>query len=147
MRLDNVCLLVTKFDECLRFYRDILGLELAWGEEGGRYASFATENGQGISLYRRELMAEVVHTTDLPEHVEVQDRFACVIEVANLEQTVEEIERRGGSFITPIHDRPEWGIRVAHLRDPDGNLIELYTNLAKEKWDPALVELSKKYSE
>jgi catechol 2,3-dioxygenase-like lactoylglutathione lyase family enzyme len=22
-------------------------------------------------------------------------------------------------------DRPEWGIRTAHFRDPDGNLIEI----------------------
>jgi hypothetical protein len=24
---------------------------------------------------------------------------------------------------------PAWGIRIAHLRDPEGNLLELYSGL------------------
>lgn len=30
---------------------------------------------------------------------------------------------------TPSQDRPDWGVRVAHFRDPDGNLIEINQNL------------------
>ncbi len=33
----------------------------------------------------------------------------------------------GGTLVVGATDRPQWGpnLRTAHLRDPDGNLIEL----------------------
>lgn len=145
VRLDNVRLLVTRFDECLRFYRDVLGLKLTWGELGGNYASFDTGEGQGLGLYRKELMSGVLDTTHLPAQSQTQDAFVCIFEVDDLEQTVQSIENNGGSCVTEIEDRPDWGIRAVHLRDPDGNLIELYAELAEDKWSSNLVELSKKY--
>jgi predicted enzyme related to lactoylglutathione lyase len=35
--------------------------------------------------------------------------------------------RHGGTLVAGAADRPEWGpgLRTAHLRDPEGNLIEL----------------------
>jgi len=38
-----------------------------------------------------------------------------------------------------------WGIRVAHFRDPESNLIELYSELPKEKWDEDLIEDEKNF--
>ncbi len=32
------------------------------------------------------------------------------------------------------------GIRVAYFRYPENNLIELYSELPKEKWDDHLIE-------
>jgi len=31
-----------------------------------------------------------------------------------------------------------WGIRGCHFRDPENNLIEIWSELAKEKWDKDL---------
>ncbi|GIQ71380.1 VOC family protein [Xylanibacillus composti] len=145
MRLDNVRLLVSRFDECLIFYRDVLGLKLTWGELGGNYANFDTGDGLGLGLYKKELMSEVIGTTKLPVRSESQDTFVCIFEVDDLEQTVKNIENKGGRCLTEIQDRPNWGIRAVHLRDPDGNLIELYSELAAEKWSEDLIELSKRY--
>lgn len=138
-------LLVTRFDECLCFYRDVLGLKLTWGELGGNYASFDTGKGLGLCLYKKKLMAEVMGTTHLPAQSESQDTFVCIFEVTDLEQTVRNIEINGGRCVTEIQDRPDWGIRAVHLRDPDGNLIELFSELAVDKWSQNLVKLSKKY--
>ncbi len=35
--------------------------------------------------------------------------------------------RHGGTLVSDATDRPEWGpgLRTAHLRDPEGHLIEL----------------------
>ena len=33
---------------------------------------------------------------------------------------------------------PDWGLRVAHLRDPDGNLLELFQDLPKDQWSASL---------
>lgn len=134
MRLDNVRLLVTRFGECLCFYRDVLGLKLTWGDLGENYASFDTGGGSGLSLFNRALMAEATGTAHLPGQSESQDTFACIFEVTDLEQTVRNIESKGVIFVSEIQDRPDWGIRTAHLRDPDGNLIELYSNLSADKW-------------
>ena len=38
-----------------------------------------------------------------------------------------------------------WGIRVAHFRDPENNLIELYSELPKGKWDDHLIEDEKNF--
>ena len=32
---------------------------------------------------------------------------------------------RGAEFLNEPHDQEAWFIRVVHLKDPDGNLIEL----------------------
>jgi hypothetical protein len=32
---------------------------------------------------------------------------------------------RGVQFVTEPHDQEAWVLRVAHLRDPEGNLIEI----------------------
>lgn len=51
MRLTHTRLLVTRFYDCLRFYRDVLGLTVAWGQEGGRYADLHGGSGSGSGSY------------------------------------------------------------------------------------------------
>ena len=61
MRLDNVRLLTTRFPAMFAFYRDVMQLQVTWGEPGGDFASFADVNGTtGIGLFTRPLMAEAV---------------------------------------------------------------------------------------
>ena len=38
-----------------------------------------------------------------------------------------------------------WGIRAAHLRDPDGNLIEINELLSPEEWSRDLREEQARY--
>lgn len=47
MKLNSVRLLVDNFEECLAFYRDILGLELTLKTEDAIYAQLI---GEGVSL-------------------------------------------------------------------------------------------------
>lgn len=44
----------------------------------------------------------------------------------------EEMKKKGVEFVTEPHDQDAWYLRVAHLRDPDGNLVELFNNLRVE---------------
>ena len=119
--------------------------KLTWGELGGNYASFDTGEEQGLGLYKKEFMAEVMGTTHLSAHSESQDAFVCIFEVDELEQAVRNIENNSGQCVTKIQDRPDWGIQAVHLRDPDGNLIELFSELPADKWSGHLIELNKKY--
>ncbi len=133
MRLYSVRLLVGDFDACFRFYRDVIGLEPVWGEEGGRYADFKADDGALLALFKRELMAAAVGTQDLPSSIPSQDRAAVVLQVNDLDKTVSRLRAKGAVFITAPADYPAWTIRAAHLRDPDGNLIELFTPLSESE--------------
>ena len=132
MRFYGVRLLVDQFDTCFRFYRDVLGLTPVWGEEGGRYAEFKAGDGASLALFKRDLMAEAVGTGDLPPDARAQDRAAIILQVDDLEDTVSKLQAKGASLVTEPKDYPAWTIRAAHLRDPDGNLIELFTPLPEE---------------
>jgi catechol 2,3-dioxygenase-like lactoylglutathione lyase family enzyme len=59
----HVRLLVADFPACFRFYRDVLGLEVGWGDENDGYADFKT--GQTtIALFGRQEMAEAIGAAD-----------------------------------------------------------------------------------
>jgi catechol 2,3-dioxygenase-like lactoylglutathione lyase family enzyme len=140
MKLHNVRLLAAQFEAMFRFYRDTLGIQPSHGEETGTYASFDLPGGSSIALFRREHMAAAVGTTDRPADAAAQDRFALILEVDGLDARVDALATRGVAFLAPPRDMPDWGIRVAHLRDPDGNLLELYEDLPKDRWREQLQE-------
>jgi catechol 2,3-dioxygenase-like lactoylglutathione lyase family enzyme len=117
-------LLVTEFAACYRFYRDVLGFSPTFGAEEDVYADFNT-GGIGLALVRRELMAEAVGAADRPAAAECQDRVAFIYEVDDVDQACEELQAKGVTFVAMPQDRPDWGIRTAHFRDPDGNLLEV----------------------
>ena len=127
-------LLVDDFDACFRFYRDTLALEPVWGEEGGHYADFEAGDGTLLALFKRDLMAATVGTQKLPSDAPAQDRAAIVIQIDDLDSVVSTLLAKGVTFVTEPKDHPAWTIRAAHLRDPDGNLIELFAPLPKEQW-------------
>ncbi|MGB6836799.1 MAG: VOC family protein [Dehalococcoidia bacterium] len=128
LRLTHVRLLVKDFAACFRFYRDVLGFEVLWGEEKGRYADFRAGDAI-VALYKRGLMAEAVGEAEKPSEAEAQDRAALIFAVEDVDATYESLKTKGVTFVTEPTDRPDWGIRAAHFRDPDGNLLEIYRDL------------------
>ena len=79
-------------------------------------------------------MAEDMGTEKLPKEAVSQDRVALMFNTKNLDATVKESGGRGAYFTKKAKDSPEWGIRSACLRDPDGDLIEINSPLSKNKW-------------
>ncbi|EYF04150.1 VOC family protein [Chondromyces apiculatus] len=129
MKLDNVRLLVVRFDEMFHFYRDALGLTPTWGDPAGPYASFDLPGGGSIGLFRREIMASTVGTAARPPEDSAQDRFNLVLRVDDVDALAVALGQRGVALLGAPRDMPSWGLRVAHLRDPDGNLLELIQDL------------------
>jgi catechol 2,3-dioxygenase-like lactoylglutathione lyase family enzyme len=64
MKFSHVRLLVSDFDACFRFYRDVMGWRPTWGEEGETYASFDDGSGGGLALFSRDEMAEALQTAE-----------------------------------------------------------------------------------
>jgi predicted enzyme related to lactoylglutathione lyase len=90
-------------------------------------------------------MAEAVGTLSLPVRAEAQDRLALIFETEDLDSTIEQMRARGGNIIVEPQSRPDWGIRVAYLRDPDGNLIEVNSPMPHEEWTEELKEEGARY--
>jgi lactoylglutathione lyase len=130
MQLDNVTVLVSRFEETFAFYRDVLGLTVTWGEPGGNFASFTgTGGGSQVAIFRRHLMAEAIGTDHLPAAASAQDRVSLVFAVADVDAETARVTGLGAPLVAPPADRPAWGIRVAYVRDPDGTLIGLFRAL------------------
>lgn len=119
MRFSQVRLLVDDFEGCHRFYSDVLGLTPSFGAADENYASFAAGEGT-VALFRRSGQGAVVGLR-LPG-----DSALLVLEVEDVDA---EVARIGDAVIQAPVDQPEWGGRVAYLRDPDGNLIELFQQI------------------
>jgi lactoylglutathione lyase len=149
MRIDHVRLLVVNFAECFRFYRDIIGLTVKWGNEEDAYASFSApgENVPNIALFRRQLMADALGIGALPSAAIVQDRSMLIIGVEDVDAEAARLQALGVQFVIGPQDYPGWGMRSAYLRDPDGNLIELAGELSRDHWTQELRDAAEQYEQ
>ena len=147
IKFDHPRLLVDKFSECFLFYRDVIGLKVTWGHENDSYASFANQDGKEVvlALFDRQTMAETIGADHLLKDTEAQDRVALIFNVDDVNIEADRIKARGTQLVAGPKDFPGWGIRSTYLRDPDGNLLELYTDLAREEWTEGLREAAKKH--
>ncbi|MEV0909467.1 VOC family protein [Streptomyces hokutonensis] len=122
MELAQVRLLVTDFAACYHFYAEVLGLKPQSGAAEGPYEKFSPAIGSaGIALQDRAMMAQVLG--ELGELV-TGHRSLVVLRVDDLDAYCEQIEDRGAVLLhgpAPMTDR----MRVAHLKDPEGNVVEL----------------------
>ncbi|MFI2199979.1 VOC family protein [Streptomyces sp. NPDC020192] len=122
MELAQVRLLVTDFAACYRFYADVLGLKPQSGATEGPYEKFSPHVGSaGIALQDRVMMAEIL---DELGETATGHRSLVVLRVDDLDAYVSEITSRGAVLVhgpAPMTER----MRVAHLKDPEGNLVEL----------------------
>jgi predicted enzyme related to lactoylglutathione lyase len=122
MELAQVRLLVIDFPACYRFYAEVLGLKPQSGATEGPYEKFSPHTGSaGIALQDRAMMAEVL---DELGETACGHRSLVVLRVDDLDAYCAEITSRGATVLhgpAPMTDR----MRVAHLKDPEGNLVEL----------------------
>ncbi len=146
MKLTHVRLLVNDFDACFRFYRDMMGFQVQWGAEGSGYADFRGRGEAMVALFSRQEMAETLGEAVLPSELSCQDRAMLIFEAADLDSTVEALRARGVQFVTELQERPDWGIRTVHLRDPDGNLIEINSPLLESQWSDELADEAEHYT-
>lgn len=133
MKLNNIRLLVNDFDRSFTFYNDIIGLECTWGKLGDNYASFNIGVPSGLALFKADLMNNAINNSTESKNVVIQDKIAIVIQVDNVNEIYSSLQNKGVTFLTEPKDMQAWGIRVTHFRDPENNLIELYSDLPKEQ--------------
>ena len=120
MKFSQVRLLVDDFGEAFRFYRDELGLEPGFGaEDDPPYASFAAGEA-AVAIFERSGQGETVELRG------AGDSALLVLEVDDVDA---QAARLGSRVVGQPVDRSDWGGRVAYVRDPSGNLIELFQSI------------------
>jgi predicted enzyme related to lactoylglutathione lyase len=128
-------LLVDRFAACFDFYDavlpDLIGAVLRKGSAAGPYANWDVDDQGVLVLFDRGAMAGVVGTAGLPtsppDAAPSQDAAMFVCRVADVDAGLALCLKHGATLVVPATDRPDWGpnLRTAHLRDPQGTLIEL----------------------
>lgn len=122
LELAQVRLLVSDFPACYRFYAEVLGLKPQSGAEEGPYERFSPSAGSaGIALQDRSMMAGLI---DELAGAATGHRSLVVLRVDDLDAYCARITGRGAVLAhgpAPMTDR----MRVAHLKDPEGNVVEL----------------------
>lgn len=107
-----------RFEAVLEFYRDGLGLVPA-KVLAGRYASFDLGAVTALAVIARDEFEGIARPGEIGG-----DRQMVVLRVADVDAFTERAVAHGGTVVTPPTDR-DYGLRSAHYRDPDGNLVEL----------------------
>ncbi|MDQ3380416.1 MAG: VOC family protein [Actinomycetota bacterium] len=137
----HVRLIVADFEGCFRFYRDVLGLRVTWGEEAdgsaSGYASFEIPEGS-LSINDQTIFAPVVGFEMRAPGETAKDRVALIFEVDSVDGETKRLRSLGVAFETEPTSYPGFGIRAAHFRDPDGNLIEINELLPSNEWSETL---------
>ncbi|MBD2533641.1 VOC family protein [Nostoc flagelliforme FACHB-838] len=128
LQLTHLRLLVSNYKDSFLFYRDLLKFDVDWGDEDSGYAELNTGYLK-LGLFKKDLMAEVVPRIEQPSYIVNRDKIALIFAVDNVDEVYEQVKNQNAIVVTEPQDRPDWGIRTAHFRDPDGNLIEIYNNL------------------
>ncbi|HYP75207.1 MAG TPA: VOC family protein [Polyangiaceae bacterium] len=121
MELVQVRLLVDNFPLLFRFYRDVLGLQPQVDDERGPYGKLSLPSGKAaIALQSREHFKETLPSLSDGN----ADKALIALKVDDLDATISALRARGA---VPLADPSvQWGrLKIAHLRDPEQNLIEL----------------------
>jgi lactoylglutathione lyase len=118
-RLYAVRIFVSDWARALEFYSKTLEMPIAFADEAMGWAELGTD-GAHLALERAR--------PDDPESAEHVGRFLGVsLQVANVAETYAELSARGVEFLAPPEKQP-WGGVLAHLRDPEGNVLTLLGN-------------------
>ncbi|MEU3737989.1 MULTISPECIES: VOC family protein [unclassified Streptomyces] len=102
-------------DRLLRFYQELLGaVEVSRTPEEGP-AFF-------VDLRIGDSELGVVSDTSVP--LDSPQRILLSVAVQAVDDLLERVDSLGGEALGPANDMP-WGQRVAHIKDPDGNAVNL----------------------
>jgi lactoylglutathione lyase len=129
LNLTHLRLLVNNYQECFTFYHNILDFDVDWGDENTGYAEFNTGFFK-LTLLKKEFINGVISNSHHPDDSEREDKAVLIVAVDDVDEVHKFLQANNVTIVAPPSDRPEWGIRTAHFRDPEGNLIEIYKNLA-----------------
>lgn len=122
--VSHLRLVVADLPGAIAFYTGMLDAGPAV-DVPGVYAEWAT-SGARLALVGEATMGAVVGRP-APR---AGDAVVVCLEVDDVDAAAARAKGAGHALVREPHDQPSWRQRVAHLRDPAGNLVELWARLA-----------------
>ena len=124
MKLDGFGLFVNDMPTMIRFYRDVLGFEIAEGEDAENV--YLVKDGTLFMLYERKSFERMTsrkyeYVKGLNGHFEIA-LYVDTFEDVDLEYA-KVIEKGARPVVEPTTE--PWGQRTCYIADPEGNLIEI----------------------
>jgi predicted enzyme related to lactoylglutathione lyase len=104
-----------RLDRLLAFYVDLLG---------AREVERMPAEGPAFYVGLRLGDSDLGLVADDGVDPAAPQRLLLSIEVSSVDALLERVTELGGTVLSPPNDMP-WGQRVVHLRDPDGNPVNL----------------------
>ncbi len=117
-------LLVDDVELVADFYHSHFGLVPRFDDAGGVYQELEGD-GMLLALFRRDMMCAAVGITADEPLTPAPEKVVICLEVADVDAAVENLSKAGLHPISGAADQPEWRVRVAHYRDPAGNIVEI----------------------
>ena len=105
-RISAVTFRVRKMTESVRFYRDVLGMELLYGGEGTGFSSLRAKDTQSAIL-------------NLEQGKPVTRWGRLIFYVSDVDTLWNHLKDRG--FDPQMPQDASWGERYFHMPDPDGH--------------------------
>jgi predicted enzyme related to lactoylglutathione lyase len=128
VRPSQLRILVDDFSASFRFYESVLGLTPQEGQSAGPYACFKfADGGTDLALFSRAAMTAAVGTTADDGSVPPRgsaEHLVLAFRVGDVDAAYAEAVADGVPGVSEPADQPGWGMRVAHVRAPEGTLIE-----------------------
>jgi lactoylglutathione lyase len=117
-------LFVKDLDRARDFYRTVMGLEFAHGDDSFQLGP------EGLLLLTHETADDLLSPADVDHEVARGARSVIVAPVEDVDAAYEDLRSKGVEFIRPPEDH-SWGMRCGHFKDPDGNVWEIHKWLAE----------------
>ena len=115
---------VKDYQACYQFYHDILGLEATFTSEIDNYVEL-TDGKVKLTLLNQNKIKEYLGTKTKFDFEQKSDRIALSFQVQDVEQACQYLKEQGVEIISPPWNVIDWGMKLALIRDPEGNMIEL----------------------
>ena len=124
MKLSYVVLLSDDIPAAMRFWRDVMELQLVYSDETIGYAAFDTGNaGVTLAIYSRSGLATLLGETT-PAAVGRQVYLAFPVE--DVDATYAKLVERGAKVLVKPRDVAGQQSRLAHFISPDEHVIEIF---------------------
>ncbi|OBQ52091.1 VOC family protein [Halodesulfovibrio spirochaetisodalis] len=128
MKLAYVTLYVDDIQAAIKFYQNVLGLELRFLHESGMYAEMETGDTV-LSFSHHELATQLVPQGYQKAHPDNEALGMQIgFDVENVTETYKKALEHGASTISKPEIKP-WNFEAAMVKDPTGHLVEFSKEL------------------
>jgi catechol 2,3-dioxygenase-like lactoylglutathione lyase family enzyme len=122
LELTHIWVLVDDMPRALGFYRDTLGIDVL--NDLGDFVELQANSQFQLSLFTRAAMQ--LGEPGIAIGPANGQHATLAFAVDALDEYCARLRAQGVEFVSDETNHPDWGLRTAFLRDPDGNLLCLY---------------------